>query len=218
MKRRRTTSPLLFDTPPLTKAQVRGGLPGSSRQPAPGTCPRIPHGPDLDNPRHRRFRRSEGVQRSEGPHATDPPKSIPSPRMRGRASTGKRPGQRPFSTRWQVQDSNLRRHTPTDLQTVDAHPVTCGFAHRQRNFSTYSPRPPLPVDEARYSSFAKHRARTGSPVNQRHSAQKGLRGSKRVGMLAARAKNRSLTAVPVEPILRPPRAAAYRCPKECPVC
>ena len=28
---------------------------------------------------------------------------------------------------WQVQDSNLRRHTPTDLQNVEAHAVTCGF-------------------------------------------------------------------------------------------
>jgi hypothetical protein len=39
-----------------------------------------------------------------------------------------------------VQDSNLRRHTPTDLQNVDPHAVTCRFAGFPSNFSTNSPR------------------------------------------------------------------------------
>jgi 2-methylisocitrate lyase-like PEP mutase family enzyme len=37
---------------------------------------------------------------------------------------------------WQVQDSNLRRHTPTDLQNDAAHAVTCGFTTPPPNFST----------------------------------------------------------------------------------
>jgi len=42
---------------------------------------------------------------------------------------------------WQVQDSNLRRHTPADLQNVDAHPVTCTFTGQQPNFRANSPQP-----------------------------------------------------------------------------
>ena len=41
---------------------------------------------------------------------------------------------------WQVQDSNLRRHTPTDLQNEAAHAVTCGFTAPPPNFRTDSPR------------------------------------------------------------------------------
>jgi len=36
-------------------------------------------------------------------------------------------GQRPVNGRWQVQDSNLRRHTPTDLQSARRSVVTCGY-------------------------------------------------------------------------------------------
>jgi hypothetical protein len=39
-----------------------------------------------------------------------------------------------------VQDSNLRRHTPTDLQTDAAHAVTCGFTTSPPNFRTSSAR------------------------------------------------------------------------------
>jgi hypothetical protein len=41
---------------------------------------------------------------------------------------------------WQVQDSNLRRHTPTDLQNDDAHAVTCGVTAPPPDFGTISPR------------------------------------------------------------------------------
>jgi hypothetical protein len=41
---------------------------------------------------------------------------------------------------WQVQDSNLRRHTPTDLQNDAAHAVTCRYAAPPPNFSTISAR------------------------------------------------------------------------------
>jgi hypothetical protein len=41
---------------------------------------------------------------------------------------------------WQVQDSNLRRHTPTDLQNADAHAVTCGFTTSATNLGTTSAR------------------------------------------------------------------------------
>ena len=104
--------------PTLALAQVRGGLSVPSMQPAPGTCPRIPHDPALDNPRHRRFRRSERVWQCERRDATNHPEPIPLPGIPRRASTGKRAGQRPFSTRWQVQDSNLRSYTATDLQSA----------------------------------------------------------------------------------------------------
>jgi len=39
-----------------------------------------------------------------------------------------------------AQDSNLRRHTPTDFQNVDADAVTCGFTTPPPNFGTFSPR------------------------------------------------------------------------------
>jgi len=42
---------------------------------------------------------------------------------------------------WQVQDSNLRRHTPADLQNATAHPVTCTFTGHQANFRANSPQP-----------------------------------------------------------------------------
>src|SRR5680860_930695 len=40
---------------------------------------------------------------------------------------------------WQVQDSNLRRHTPADLQDADAHALTCSDAPCSRNFRAHSP-------------------------------------------------------------------------------
>jgi hypothetical protein len=40
---------------------------------------------------------------------------------------------------WQVQDSNLRRHTPTDLQNDAAHAVTWAFAAPPPNLGTDSP-------------------------------------------------------------------------------
>ena len=50
----------------------------------------------------------------------------------GRLTANKIAGQRPFSREWQVQDSNLRRHTPTDLQSSAHNVVTCGFvAHHE---------------------------------------------------------------------------------------
>jgi hypothetical protein len=139
----------------LAKAQVKGGLSVSSRRPAPETSPRITHGPSLDNPRHRRFRRSEGMRRGERQDRTDHAKSIPLPRMWRRASTGKRPGQRPFSTRWQVQDSNLRRHTPTDLQNDAAHALTCGFTAPAPNFGTISPRRTPSADTPRRDGWRR---------------------------------------------------------------
>ena len=51
---------------------------------------------------------------------------------------------------WQVQDSNLRRHTPTDLQNVAAHALTCGFVAPLSNFRTDSSRAPSPC--ARFTS------------------------------------------------------------------
>ena len=53
--------------------------------------------------------------------------------------TGERAGQRPFFAWWQVQDSNLRSYTATDLQNVAAHAVTCAFTAPSSNFSTNSP-------------------------------------------------------------------------------
>jgi hypothetical protein len=41
---------------------------------------------------------------------------------------------------WQVQDSNLRRHTPTDLQNDAAHALTCGFTDLPAQFRTDSAR------------------------------------------------------------------------------
>lgn len=41
-------------------------------------------------------------------------------------------------TRWQVQDSHLRRHTPTDSQKVDALALTCGFTAISLHSRTYS--------------------------------------------------------------------------------
>jgi hypothetical protein len=42
---------------------------------------------------------------------------------------------------WQVQDSNLRRHTPTDLQNDAAHALTCRFTAPPPGFRTHSTRP-----------------------------------------------------------------------------
>jgi hypothetical protein len=42
-----------------------------------------------------------------------------------RPVTGVCAGQGPFSVWWQVQDSNLRRHTPTDLQSGKHNALTC---------------------------------------------------------------------------------------------
>jgi hypothetical protein len=126
--------------PPIpAKAQVRGGLSVLSRRPAPGTCPRIPHAPDLDNPTRRRFRRSGGA--AKGAPRCDRPTQIdtPPPYVAKGLDQQKRRSEA-LSTRWQVQDSNLRRHTPTDLQNDAAHAVTCRFVAPASNFGRYSPR------------------------------------------------------------------------------
>jgi hypothetical protein len=66
--------------------------------------------------------------------------------------------QRPFSlggrcSVLQVQDSNLRRHTPTDLQNVAAHALTCVFTAPRPNFGTISARPPLNLVAADAAAF-----------------------------------------------------------------
>jgi hypothetical protein len=43
-----------------------------------------------------------------------------------------------WQVQWQVQDSNLRRHTPTDLQNEAGQLLTCMFVARAWNFRTTS--------------------------------------------------------------------------------
>jgi hypothetical protein len=59
-----------------------------------------------------------------------------------RAPDGQTPRSEALFTVWQVQDSNLRRHTPTDLQNATAHAVTCRFTAPPPNFGTNSARHP----------------------------------------------------------------------------
>jgi len=59
-------------------------------------------------------------------------------------------------TEWQVQDSNLRRHTPTDLQNVDAHSLTWGFTAPLSNFRTSSPQPQRPSRDTRREGARVH--------------------------------------------------------------
>jgi hypothetical protein len=54
---------------------------------------------------------------------------------------------------WQVQDSNLRRHTPTDLQNDAAHALTCRFTAPRPNFGTISARPHPRLDGRRCRRF-----------------------------------------------------------------
>jgi hypothetical protein len=61
--------------------------------------------------------------------------------VRRRASDGQTPRSEALFAVWQVQDSNLRRHTPTDLQNDDAHAMTCRFTTPPLNFRTDSSRP-----------------------------------------------------------------------------
>jgi hypothetical protein len=63
-----------------------------------------------------------------------------SPRQRRRAPDGQTPRSEALLAVWQVQDSNLRRHTPTDLQNDAAHAVTCRFTTPPPNFRTHSAR------------------------------------------------------------------------------
>jgi hypothetical protein len=56
------------------------------------------------------------------------------------APPAKHAGQRPFSTGWQVQDSNLRRHTPTDLQDFARQRPTSQFFRIVGNFRPISSR------------------------------------------------------------------------------
>ena len=78
---------------------------------------------------------------------------------------------------WQVQDSNLRSYTATDLQNVAAHAVTCVVAAPPPNFRTNSPR-------LRGRSFADlpmsgrgARARSvGRPAGVRHCRVPNCRG------------------------------------------
>jgi hypothetical protein len=60
--------------------------------------------------------------------------------QRRRAPDGQTPRSEALFTVWQVQDSNLRRHTPTDLQNVGAHALTCWFTASPPNLGTISPR------------------------------------------------------------------------------
>jgi hypothetical protein len=56
-----------------------------------------------------------------------------------------------------VQDSNLRRHTPTDLQNDAAHAVTCAFAARLSIFRTNSSQPMWHTSvDGRRSKIAVH--------------------------------------------------------------
>ena len=60
--------------------------------------------------------------------------------QRERASAGQTPRSEALFSLWPVQDSNLRRYTPTDLQNDTAHALTCTFTPEQGNFRTTSPR------------------------------------------------------------------------------
>jgi hypothetical protein len=96
-----------------------------------------------------------------GRHRSPPPTDgcvRPSPGVYGclwgscaevRGSTGlhgqrrRAPGSEALLAVWQVQDSNLRRHTPTDLQNDAAHAVTCAFTTPPPNFHTISAQPAI---------------------------------------------------------------------------
>jgi hypothetical protein len=68
-----------------------------------------------------------------GASATSAPKAPRPTPLRGIAMHGRfsePAGQRPDSDRWQVQDSNLRSNTATNLQTSTRSLVTCGFLAR----------------------------------------------------------------------------------------
>ena len=87
----------------------------------------------------------DGVSAGQRPFgATRPTRQItatthtPQGYMR-RAPDGQTPRSEALFAGWQVQDSNLRRHTPTDLQNVGAHALTCWFTTRPSNFGTNSP-------------------------------------------------------------------------------
>ena len=69
-------------------------------------------------------------------------------------------------TVWQVQDSNLRRHTPTDLQSADAQAVTCRFTTSWLNLGTNSPqRRRLLFHGTRYKVLAEHGGDSPGPAS-----------------------------------------------------
>ena len=125
--------------PAQTKAQVRGGFrprPGDRRQ-------QLPHVFRTDKPL---TPRPDGISAGQVPGGTIRATrrlrvAMHTPRgyMR-RASDRQTCWSEALFAGWQVQDSNLRRHTATDLQNDAAHAVTCGFTAPPPNFGTNSPR------------------------------------------------------------------------------
>jgi hypothetical protein len=62
---------------------------------------------------------------------------------------------------WQVQDSNLRRHTPTDLQNDDAQALTSSFAAMAETCTPFSHRPEAwPRTRATGATRAQERPRS----------------------------------------------------------
>ena len=58
-----------------------------------------------------------------------------------------------------MKDSNLRRYTPTDLQSVEPDALTCGFVLDQLNY------PPIAREVVRDASLSA--LRTGSRRNKK---------------------------------------------------
>jgi hypothetical protein len=118
-----------------TRQSNAPGVPAGAKPSA-----RIPHGQGVDKFRSGRLPRSAACWPQYGRGAREHAKHIPHPGTCKRASDTQTRWSAALFDGWQVQDSNLRRHTPTDLQNDGTHAVNCGFTATQPKFRRTSSR------------------------------------------------------------------------------
>jgi hypothetical protein len=139
-EQQRREDPSAFDTPTPTseevnRAQDRQGM--SQRSNFDPHLTRMP----ASGPGGSAFAQVRGLREAPVKDVRYPRTEIPRRGISSEALTSVFAGQRPFFVVWQVQDSNLRRHTPTDLQSGRRTLLTYEDADASRTLARIRPRP-----------------------------------------------------------------------------
>ena len=116
-ERRRRAAPLALDTPTPASAQFKRPHTGCGPGAGPNFDPHLTQRP-TDRSERSAFPQVSGLRGTRAMDVRYPLFQIPVGGIWREGLASVSAGQRPFSFWWQVQDSNLRRNTPTDLQSA----------------------------------------------------------------------------------------------------